>query len=133
MTLSAWLVQWAVRPLVPRLFRRTSGRGVGPVPYNYGQGYAPKTAVWTLEETHTFNSNLLNQIKWGYARYNGPTFNPDYSKTYAASTMGITFGNAPAGQAANAFPIVTFSGTDAPPVEWHHGRRYYRPELHGAG
>ncbi|WP_420238945.1 carboxypeptidase regulatory-like domain-containing protein [Telmatobacter bradus] len=96
----------------------TSGRGVGPVPYNYGQGYAPKTAVWTLEETHTFNSNLLNQIKWGYARYNGPTFNPDYSKTYAASTMGITFGNAPAGQAANAFPIVTFSGTDAP-TQWN--------------
>jgi hypothetical protein len=97
--------------------QNTSGRGVGPVPYNYGQAFAPKTAVWTLEETHTFNSNLLNQIKWGYARYNGPTFTPDYSKTYAASTEGITFGNAPAGQAPNAFPIVTFGGTDAP-TQW---------------
>jgi hypothetical protein len=90
----------------------TSGRNVGPVPYNYGQAYAPKTAVWTLEETHVFNSSIVNQLKWGYARYNGPTFTPNYSSQYSALTMGIT--GAPVGQATGAFPITTFTGTDAP-------------------
>lgn len=95
----------------------TSGRNVGPVPYNYGQAYAPKTAVWSLEETHTFNSNIVNQMKWGYARYNGPTFTPNYNSTYAASNNGVTFAASPAGQAAGAFPIVTFSGTNVP-TQW---------------
>ena len=36
----------------------TAGRNVGPVPYNYGQAYAPKTAVWTIEETHVFSPNF---------------------------------------------------------------------------
>lgn len=94
----------------------TAGRNVGPVPYNYGQAYAPKTAVWTIEETHVFSPNLLNQLKWGYARYNGPTINPDDNPTYAATAMGMS--GLPAGQASNMFPIVSFSGTDAP-TQWN--------------
>ncbi len=94
----------------------TAGRNVGPVPYNYGQAYAPKTAVWVLEETHVFTQNLVNQAKWGYARYNGPTFTPDQSSKYAASTMGIS--GTPVGQATGVFPIVTFTGTDAP-TQWN--------------
>lgn len=90
----------------------TAGRNVGPVPYNYGQAYAPKTAVWAIEETHIFSPTLVNQIKWGYARYNGPTFNPNTAPAFAASAMGIT--GQPAGQAQTTFPIVTFAGTDAP-------------------
>jgi hypothetical protein len=95
----------------------TSGRNVGPVPYNYNQAYAPKTAVWILEETHTFNSNLLNQIKWGYARYNGPSFTPAQNSKYAASTMGIT--GTPAGQATDVFPIVAFGSSNNPPTQWN--------------
>jgi hypothetical protein len=94
----------------------TAGRNVGPLPYNYGQAYAPKTAVWTIEETHVFSPNLINQLKWGYARYNGPTFNPNDSPKYSASTMGLT--GTPAGQATNMFPIVSFAGTQAP-TQWN--------------
>ncbi len=90
----------------------TAGRNVGPVPYNYGQAYAPKTAVWTIEETHVFSPNLLNQLKWGYARYNGPTFNPADASAYAASTMGMS--GLPPGQATTTFPIVTFTGSNSP-------------------
>jgi hypothetical protein len=90
----------------------TSGRNVGPVPYNYGQAYAPKTAVWTFEETHVFTPNLINQFKYGYARYNGPTFNPADNSKYSATTVGMS--GLPTGQATNVFPIVTFAGTDAP-------------------
>jgi hypothetical protein len=90
----------------------TAGRNVGPVPYNFGQAYAPKTAVGVIEETHVFSPHLLNQAKWGYARYNGPTFNTDEASTYAATAMGLS--GLPSGQASNAFPFVTFAGTDAP-------------------
>jgi Carboxypeptidase regulatory-like domain len=90
----------------------TAGRNVGPVPYNYGQAFAPKTAVGILEETHIFSPHIVNQIKWGYARYNGPTFNPNNTAAYSATKMGIT--GLPAGQAAGGFPTVTFTGTAAP-------------------
>jgi hypothetical protein len=90
----------------------TAGRNVGPIPFNFGQVYAPKTAVGIIEETHVFSPHLINQAKWGYARYNGPTFNADEQSKYAATSVGI--GGLPAGQAQQAFPFITFAGTDAP-------------------
>jgi hypothetical protein len=93
----------------------TAGRNVGPVPYNYGQAYAPKTAVWIVEATHVFTPNVVNQAKWGYARYNGPTFTPDKGGNFSAQKNLI--GGTPAGQATTNFPIVTFSGTNAP-TQW---------------
>ena len=75
-----------------------SGRNVGPVPYNYGQSYAPKTKVFTVEETHIFSPNLLNQLKYGYAYYSSKTVNPADSPKYSATTMGLT--NTP-GRAGN--------------------------------
>ncbi|HKN22386.1 MAG TPA: carboxypeptidase regulatory-like domain-containing protein [Terracidiphilus sp.] len=94
----------------------TAGRNVGPVPFNYGQTYAPKTAVWAVELTHLFSPNLINQLKWGYARYNGPTFNPDDSTKYSATTMGLS--GMPTGQAQSVFPITTFSGGAVVPTNW---------------
>jgi hypothetical protein len=94
----------------------TIGRNVGPLPYNYGQAYAPKTAVGIVEETHTFTPHIINQLKYGFARYNGPTFNADNQAQYGASSLiGIT--GIPSGQASNAFPITTFSGNN-PPTNW---------------
>jgi hypothetical protein len=90
----------------------TAGRNVGPIPYNFGQTFAPKTAVGVIEETHIFTPHLVNQIKYGYARYNGPTFNADESPAFSATAAGLT--GLPAGQAQQAFPAVTFAGTDAP-------------------
>jgi hypothetical protein len=91
----------------------TAGRNTGPVPYNYGQAYAPKTAVGIIEETHIFSSNLINQMKYGFARYNSTAINADQGPAFAASTAyGIN--GLPAGQAAASFPITTFAGTDAP-------------------
>ena len=87
----------------------TAGRNVGPKPYNYGQAYAPKTAVGIVEETHTFTPNIVNQIKYGYARYDGPTFYANQQPPYAATAMGIS--NLPAGAAQQAFPFVNFNGS----------------------
>lgn len=93
----------------------TGGRNVGPLPYNFGQAYAPKTAVGIIEDTYTISPNLVNQLKYGYARYDGPTFDANQSPAYAATNFGIT--NLPAGQAPTSFPIVTFAGTNAP-TQW---------------
>jgi hypothetical protein len=54
----------------------------------------------------------VNQIKYGFARYNSPTINADEQPQYSASTLGIT--GLPTGQAQMAFPITTFAGIDAP-------------------
>ncbi|MGD0681024.1 MAG: carboxypeptidase regulatory-like domain-containing protein [Terracidiphilus sp.] len=94
----------------------TAGRNVGPVPFNYGQTYAPKTSVGIIEETHIFTPHLINQVKWGYARYNGPTFNPDQAPAYAATKMGLS--NLPAGQAQQTFPIVAWGTAGNPPTGW---------------
>jgi hypothetical protein len=90
----------------------TAGRNIGPAPYSYGQTFAPKTAVGIVEDTYIVNSHIVNQLKYGYARYDGPTFDSNQTPAYAASAQGIT--NAPAGQAAGAFPIVSFAGTNGP-------------------
>jgi hypothetical protein len=90
----------------------TAGRNTGPVPYNYGQAYAPKTAVGIIEDTYIITPHIVNQFKYGFARYNSTATNADQTPAYAATQEGIT--GLPAGQAANSFPIVTFAGTDAP-------------------
>jgi hypothetical protein len=90
----------------------TAGRNIGPVPYNFGQAFTPKTAVGIIEETHVFSPNIVNQFKYGYARYNGPTINPNIAPAFAAANLGIT--GLPPGQASAGFPFVTFTGTAAP-------------------
>lgn len=94
----------------------TAGRNVGPFPYNYGQAFAPKTAVGLIEDVYIISPKIVNQLKYGYARYDGPTFDANNQPAYsAAGVLGIT--NAPVGQAASAFPIVSFAGTNAP-TQW---------------
>jgi len=91
----------------------TAGRNVAAAPYNYGQAYAPKTVVAFIEDTHTFTEHLVNQFKYGFARYDSYDYNTEQTPAYAATTMGIT--GLPSGQAAGSFPEVTFAGID--PVE----------------
>jgi hypothetical protein len=93
----------------------TAGRNNGPLPFNYGQGYAPKTKTDIFEDTYVINPHMVNQFKFGFARYYSPSFNLDNNATWAASTLGIT--GVPAGQASTSFPEVTFAGTDAP-TQW---------------
>jgi len=93
----------------------TAGRNVANIPYNFGQTYAPKTAVGVLEESHVFTPHMVNQIKYGYARYNGPTFDADQLPQYSATKMGLS--GLPSGPASNAFPFETWAGTN-PPTNW---------------
>lgn len=92
----------------------TAGRNVGPIPYNYGQAYAPKTAVGVIEDTHVFTPHVLNQLKYGYARYYGPTFNANQLSAYSATAMGLS--GLPSGPAQQSFPIVNFSSSCSTPT-----------------
>jgi hypothetical protein len=83
-----------------------------PPPYIDVQEFAPKTKVLLFEDNYTFTPRLVNQFKYGFARYFGPTFNLDQGGAFAASANGIT--GLPAGQSANSFPNVRFTGTGAP-------------------
>jgi len=95
----------------------TPGRNVTPwAPYNFGQEFAPKTTVWTLQETYTISPHLVNQFNWGFGRYNGPSYNPNRGGAFAATAAGIT--GLPPGQASDSFPITNFSGNGANPTGW---------------
>src|SRR5580658_4251445 len=39
----------------------TAGRNNGPPPFNYGQGYAPKTKTVIFEDTYAVNAHMVNQ------------------------------------------------------------------------
>jgi hypothetical protein len=93
----------------------TTGRNNGPLPFNYGQAYAPKTKTDIFEDTYAINAHMVNQFKFGFARYYSPSFNLGVNPAWAATTLGIT--GVPAGQASTSFPEVTFAGTDAP-TQW---------------
>jgi hypothetical protein len=93
----------------------TTGRNNGPLPFNYGQGYAPKTNVYVFEDTYTITPRVVNQFKYGFARYNSPSFNLNNTPAFAATNFGIA--GVPVGQASTSFPTVTFAGTDAP-AQW---------------
>ena len=55
---------------------------------------------------HHQRQHLLNQIKWGYARYNGPTFLANQVPQYSANTPRLQ--RPPCGCCLRAFPITTF-------------------------
>lgn len=97
---------------VPVGFSIPTSNNIGPLPYNKGQAYNPQTYVATFEETHVFSPHVVNQLKYGFARYASDEQNVNWTPKYSATALGYT--GAPAGQASGAFPSVTFSGIDAP-------------------
>ncbi|HEY0307095.1 MAG TPA: TonB-dependent receptor, partial [Acidobacteriaceae bacterium] len=90
----------------------TSGRNNGPIPIYYGQYYAPKTTVIILQDAYTITPHIVNQLNYGFSRYNGPTFNAGRGSQYGAAANG--YGNLPIGQAQDAYPTVSFTGVVAP-------------------
>jgi hypothetical protein len=90
---------------------------VGPLPYKYTKTYAPISYVGIFQDTYVISSSLVNQFKYGAAKYHSPDNNPTFgTPIYAASASGIT--GLPAGQAAGGFPIVKFSGGTQAPAQW---------------
>lgn len=84
-----------------------------PLPYNSSFSFAPKTKTIVAEHDYTISQNMLNQLKYGFARYYAPAFDPQYGVSdWEAANYGIT--NLPVGEASQSFPKVSFSGTNAP-------------------
>lgn len=88
-----------------------------PLPYEYAKTYAPISYDGIFQDTYLISSNLVNQFKYGAAKYHSPDLNPTYGVAdYAATAAGIT-GLPANGQAPGSFPVVKFTGADAP-AQW---------------
>lgn len=85
-----------------------SSKSQTPPPYISQQQYAPKTKVFLFEDTYVFSPHVVNQLKYGYGRYDGPGWNQNIGAKWAATAAGIA--GLPAGQASDSMPTVTFSG-----------------------
>ncbi len=127
-SLSNWTtgdrIDWAVNAKQHVTFMFAMGRqatptptfAVLPLPYNSSFEYAPKTKTIAFEHTYDFTTNLLNQFKYGFARYYAPAFDPQYGVTaWEAQTYGVT--GLPQGEASQSFPKFAFSGTN-PYTNW---------------
>lgn len=101
----AWGRQATTAPAAVTVSSTSNGM---PPPYISSQQFAPKTKVFLFEHNFIISPRIVNQVKYGYGRYDGPGFNQDISSTFSATAAGIT--GLPAGQASDSFPTVTFSG-----------------------
>jgi hypothetical protein len=92
---------------------QSNGSNPGPLPYTSGQGFETKNKMFLIDHTYTISPTVVNQFKYGYTRFWGPVFNPDYRNAgYGLGTnAGVT--GLPAGQASASFPTVTWAGNNA--------------------
>ena len=88
---------------------------LAPLPYGDATVNTPFTKTLVLEHTYIYSTNLINQLKYGFARNLALTYNPTSRPNFAASSYGIK--GLPPGDAGGSFPLVSFSGTDAP-TQW---------------
>ncbi|WP_263411522.1 carboxypeptidase regulatory-like domain-containing protein [Terriglobus tenax] len=95
--------------------------GIGKVGYlnNYSAPYLPQPytggtlatiypKVFDVQDVYTINSNLVNQLKFGYVRFfQNITNSTQNVPGFQIGDLGVT--NLPAGQAGQTFPGVTFT------------------------
>jgi hypothetical protein len=86
---------------------QNSSSGLGP-PFNTSQSYHPTTTIDILKDTFTVTPHVINQFAVGYGRYVSVSVTPNQAPEYAATTLGLL--NTPAGQAADSFPEIQWSG-----------------------
>jgi Carboxypeptidase regulatory-like domain/TonB dependent receptor len=108
---------------------QNNGSNPGPLPYVSGQGYETKNKTFLLEHNYSLTSNLINQLKYGYSRFWGPVYNPQYrTPGYGLGTnAGVT--GLPGGQASQSFPTVSWSGGSSAVgtvanTQWSNGNDY---------
>lgn len=72
----AWGRQATTGPAAVSVSSGSSTNGMPP-PYISSQQFAPKTKVLLFEHTYAITPHIVNQLKYGYGRYDGPGFNQD--------------------------------------------------------
>ncbi len=84
-----------------------STSGLGP-PFNTSQSYHPVTNIDILKDTYTVSAHVVNQIAFGYGRYESVSVTPDDAPQYDAASIGLL--GTPPGQASNGFPAISGMG-----------------------
>ena len=95
-----------------------------PTPYTWGLIVKEITATGILEHTYVLTDHLVNNAKFAYVRQWGPGAGTTYGNNKYAAGGQIGIGNLPAGQAAQSFPSVSFSGFADNPYQWRQQTGY---------
>lgn len=90
----------------------SAGNNQAGIPFLDKQNFFVKTKVIIFEDNYTITSHVVNQLKYGYGRYDSTGLNPDVGDAYSAA-VGLGIGNLPAGQTSDSFPVVKFSGNSS--------------------
>jgi hypothetical protein len=85
-----------------------------PLPYTASRIVQEKTTSAQFHDVYVFSPSILNQLSYSFSRLFVPIINATASGNYPskAGLQGL-----PPGQAALAFPTVTFNGPNAP-ISW---------------
>jgi hypothetical protein len=102
---------------------QSNGSNPGPLPYTSGQGYETKNKDFLIDDTYTISPTLVNQLKYGYTRFWGPVFNPDYRNAGYGLGTNAGVSGLPGGQASQSFPTVTWAGNNAL-TQWSSDQDY---------
>jgi hypothetical protein len=86
---------------------QTGAGQLGP-PFNTSQSVKPNSNITVIKDVFTINDHLVNQLAFGYGRYNSFSTTPNLAPQYSAGVSGLT--NTPPGQATEGFPEIQFSG-----------------------
>lgn len=92
---------------------QSNGSNPGPLPYTSGQGYETKNKMFLIDDTYTISPTLVNQFKYGFTRFFGPVFNPDYRTPGFGLGTNAGVAGLPGGQASQSFPTVNWGGNNA--------------------
>jgi hypothetical protein len=89
--------------------RASAGYGANlPLPYTASDSSIISPTIMMLEHSIVINPRMVNQFKYGFARFPQPVFAPtDNLAPYRASDAGIT--GLPPGQASGNFPGISFA------------------------
>jgi len=88
-----------------------------PVPYGTTESVTQFSITADAEHTWTITPQLVNQAKYAFNRLAAPDVNSTLNTPYTATAAGLT--DLPAGEAASAFPAISFSGGLDTPQSWH--------------
>ncbi len=101
----------------------TSGRNVGPVPYNYGQAFAPKTAVGIIKRPTSSRRTSSTSSSTDTPATTVPPIIPTMRQLTLPTQSELPVSPWSGGR---RLPYVTFAGTEAPTNLAVRGQHHHR-------
>lgn len=88
-----------------------------PLPYGTAEYVSQFSFTGDIEHSYTLTPHLVNQFKYAFNRLAAPDVNATLGTPNTATAAGLA--GLPAGEAADTFPAINFSGGIDNPTSWH--------------